>query len=119
MSDRSNSRIEELAESLFSYFNARFEIFRLDIISFGTNTTSALLKMLVIGGLIFITVSFLGFGLAFFLGELFNSQYLGFFIVGIFFGMFTLVLVKSWNKMIKPLILRMFINMMPDEEEDK
>ena len=116
-SDR--TRLEIIIENLIEYFNARLELIKLDFIRFGTNTTSALLKLLVIGGLLFVTISFIGFGLAFLIGEVLNSTALGFFIVGLVFGILALILSKMWKKRIKPVIMRMFINMMADEEEDQ
>lgn len=112
------NRLEVIIENLIEYFNARLELIKLDFISFGTNAVSSILKLLVVGGLLFVTISFFGFGLAFLIGELFNSLYLGFFIVAVFFGLFAIVLTKSWRKKVKPGIMRMFINMLPDEEED-
>lgn len=114
-----SNRIEVIIENLFNYFNARLELIKLDFIRFGTNTTSALLKLLVIGGLLFVTISFFGFGLAFLIGEIFSSMSLGFFVVGLVFGILALILNRVWKKRIKPGIMRMFINMMPDEEEDQ
>ncbi len=113
------TRLEVIIENLIEYLNARLELIKLDFIRFGTNTTSALLKLLVIGGLLFVTISFFGFGLAFLIGEIFKSMSLGFFIVGLVFGILALILSRMWNKRIKPGIMRMFINMMPDEEEDQ
>lgn len=114
----SSSRLVIIIENMIDYFNAKLEMLKLDFISFGTNVTSVLLKLLVIGGLVFITISFIGFGLAFLIGELLGSNYLGFLIVGLFFGLLSFVLSKIWKKKIKPAIMRMFVNMMPNEEED-
>lgn len=113
------TRLEVIIENLIEYLNARLELIKLDFIRFGTNTTSALLKLLVIGGLLFVTISFFGFGLAFLIGEFFGSTYLGFFIVAAAFGLFAFILSKLWKKRVKPDIMRMFINMLPDEEEDQ
>ena len=113
------TRLELIIENLIEYLNARLELVKLDFIRFGTNITSVILKLLVIGGLLFVTVSFFGFGLAFLIGEIFNSISLGFFIVGLVFGILAFVLSKLWRTRIKPGIMRMFINMMPDEEEDQ
>jgi O-antigen ligase len=111
------TRLGVIIENLIEYVNARLELIKIDFITFGTNITSSLLKLLVIGGLLFVTISFFGFGLAFLLGELLNSFYLGFFIVAVAFGLLAFILSKIWRKKIKPGIMRMFINMLPDEED--
>nr|MBS0038163.1 phage holin family protein [Saprospiraceae bacterium] len=116
MSIKDKSDFESLIEHLTNYLNAKFELVKLNAMEVGTNVVSGILKLLVVGALVFTVFIFLGFGVAFWLSELFDNQYSGFFIVGVLFLIIIFLIALLWRSLVKPTVLRIFIQILQDEE---
>lgn len=117
MSTKDKSDFENLIEHVTKYLNAKLLLFKLKAIEFGTNAVSGILKIFVVGSMIFSVLLFLGFGLAFWMSELFQNQYTGFFIVGVLFLIITFLTILLWRPVVKPGLMRIFIQMFEDEED--
>lgn len=117
MSTKDKSDFENLIEHVTKYLDAKLMLFKLKAIEFGTNLFSGFLKLLVVGAMIFSVLMFLGFGVAFWLSELFQNQYTGFFIVGVLFLIITFLTILLWGSVVKPGLMRIFIQMFEDEED--
>ena len=118
MSKEEKSSFETLVLSLITYVNAKVELLKLNAIGFATRLLSSLLKLLVVGSLISAVLLFLGMGLAFWVGDLFDKQYVGFFIVGGLFILITLFVILVWKAMVKSAIMRFVVQIFENEEDE-
>lgn len=96
--------LEDLKLELLSYINRRIRLFKLDAYEKASISSSILGYGLIVFSIILVTLFFILLGLAFFVGELLNSQAAGFGIMALF-SLFVLFIVFLCRKKIKRSIL--------------
>lgn len=96
--------LEDIKLELLSYINRRVRLFKLDAFEKGGITASSLgyglIILIIVGTILFFTL----IGLAFFLGELLNSQWAGFGIMALF-SLLVLIIVILCGKRIRSSVL--------------
>ncbi len=103
--------IEEIKLDLLSYINRRIRLFKLDSFEKIGLSASGLGYGLIIIAIVAVILFFGLIGMAFFLGELFNSLAVGFGIMTLF-SLFVLLLVVLFRKKIQQSILQNTIRFM-------
>jgi len=101
--------VESLLERAADFGKTSIELGKLKILDNTSDTVSTLIPHTVVAVLSSIFMLFLNLGLAFWLGELSGKIYLGFFIVGAFYGILAFVLHFFLHKKIKKLAGDYFI----------
>ena len=81
MNGLENKKVEELFSVAKDYTNNRIYLFKIQIAQKTAELTSKLIFVFVLSILLFFSLLFFGFMLAFFLAEKFNSNFYGFAIV--------------------------------------
>ncbi len=93
--------IETLIERTKSYAETRFSIIKLKAVD-KTSEFAALLISYLVAILIFLVVFILiNIGLAYWIGKMLGGVYYGFFIVGGFYAVIGIILLKSKDKWLK------------------
>ncbi|MFO7829067.1 MAG: hypothetical protein R6V23_10625 [Bacteroidales bacterium] len=105
-------QIESLAESTAEYIKTSYELIRLKSIDKISDSVSSLVPHSIVFVIIIIFLLFCNLGIAFWLSEIFGKLYMGFFVVGAFYGLLGIVMLfmHNWikkniyNKVIKHLL---------------
>ncbi len=99
-----NTLLEEFKLELLSYINRRLRLFKLDTFEKLSISASALGYGLIVLLIIAVILFFLLIGLAFFIGELFNSLAAGFGIMALFSLLVLLIVILSRKKIKRSLL---------------
>ena len=108
--------IRELILELKSYFETQYDIARLSLVETIAVVFTTILISVFISALIFASLLFFSFGLAFYLGKIWNSVVLGFIAVGGIYFLFTIVLYLLRNFIFRNPILKSLIVMILPKE---
>lgn len=114
-----NVLIEEIKLELLSYMNRRIRLFKLDAFEKLSISASSLGYGLIILAIVAVILFFVLIGMAFFIGEFFNSLAAGFGIMALF-SLLVLLIVVLCRKKIKQSILHntiIFIRKVEADEE--
>jgi lipopolysaccharide export LptBFGC system permease protein LptF len=105
---------EDLSEDAKDYIKSEIEYYKLDAYKKLIKSISFFLRFVVKVGIIVTLFAFLSIGLAFFLGEFFNHNYIGFFIVaGIY--LITFIFIMLFGKpYFDNKVLKIFNNIFKD-----
>ena len=93
--------IESLLEKVAEYGKTSYELTKLKILDKTSDVVSSFIPHSVVFVLIASFMLFVSLGLAFWLGELLGKNYLGFFVVGIFYVFTAIVLHFILHKWLK------------------
>ena len=108
MEDNTNL-IESLLERTTEYGKASFELVKLKALDKTTEAVSSLAPNTVVFVLIAVFMLFLNLGLAFWLGEVLDRIYYGFFVVAAFYGLAGLVVHFFMHDRLKKIVGDYFI----------
>ena len=101
--------IESLLEKAFEYGKTSFELTKLKALDKTSDIVSTVIPHTLVFVLIMSFMLFFNLGLAFFLGKILGSTFLGFFVVAAFYGITAIVLHFFMHKWLKKLIGNYFI----------
>lgn len=101
--------IESLFEKTVDYGKTNYELFKLRLIDKVSDGLSSLIPLLIILILIGSFLVFINLGIALWIGEMIGNTYYGFFIVGGFYGLVTLIFYFFTNKRIKRIFYDFFV----------
>ncbi|MFN3403286.1 MAG: phage holin family protein [Cytophagaceae bacterium] len=78
-------KLDGLFEHLKGYLEKRFELFKLEMKEKAANIMATMLMVMMLAFTFFLMLIFMSLALGNYLNSLFNSSYMGFLILGIFF----------------------------------
>ncbi|MDR0825165.1 MAG: hypothetical protein LBN74_08735 [Prevotella sp.] len=113
-----NTLIEEIKVELLSYINRRLRLFKLDAFEKVSISASSLGYGLIVLAIVAVILFFVLIGMAFFIGELLNSQAAGFGIMALF-SLLVLLIIVLCRKKIKQSILHATIIFIRKVEADE
>jgi hypothetical protein len=112
--EKSSKSIESLIERMIDYINSSYHLIRLKTIDTVSDIVSSLLSGAIVLVLIMLFFLFLNLGFAFWIGEILNSLFLGFFVVAGFYGLVlvivSLFLVKPIKNSFSNFIIKRLLN---------
>jgi fatty acid desaturase len=97
-------QIESLLESVAEFSKTSYELAKLKLLDKTSDAVSSIIPSAIILVLAAVFMLFLNLGLAFWLGNIFDSIYLGFFALAAFYGIIGIVLHFFMHKWLKKLI---------------
>lgn len=103
------TKAEDLSKSAKDYIETYYKLSILKASDKATSVTAGGLAAFSILFLGIFVLFFLGFALAVWLGDLLNSQALGFLLVGVIFIIFIIILVAMRKKIVFPMIRNILI----------
>ncbi len=108
--------LRELIIELKAYFEIKYDIARLNVVEATAIVATVVLMSLIIFILVFASVLFLSFGLAFYLADIWKSNVLGFLAVGGGYLIFTILLYTLRNVLIrKPILKNLIMLILPSD----
>ena len=107
--ENNTKSLESLLERVVEYGNTSFELVKLKILDKTSNVVSSIISSYFVLILIASFALFLSFGLAFWLGEILDKIYLGFFVVAVFYGIIGIVIHFFMRKWLKKIASNYFI----------
>ncbi|MDR1881734.1 MAG: hypothetical protein LBR26_03005 [Prevotella sp.] len=113
-----NTLVEKIKLDLLSYINRRIRLFKLDAFEKLSISASVAGYGLMVLSIVAVLMFFVLIGLAFFIGELFDSLAAGFGIMALF-SLFVLLFVFLCRRKIKESILNGTINFFRGLEDDE
>ena len=109
--------IRELILDLKAYLETRYDLARLGLVESVAGTVSAIITALVVSILGFTLLLFISIGLAYFLGEMWDSQALGFWAVGGgYFALVLLVLLLRRSLILSPIVRLLLKVVLPEKK---
>lgn len=94
-------KIEELTASLKAYIHTNIDLIKLEATERTSVIGSSLISILIVGTVVLIFVLFLSLGVAFYLSNCFNDNFIGFSIVAGFYFVLSLLLIICRKKFIE------------------
>lgn len=93
-------QIESLAESAMQYINTSYELVKLKTIDKISDTISSLIPHSIVLSIVAIFLLFCNLGIAFWVGQLLDKIFLGFFIVAAFYALLgiAMLFMHNWFK---------------------
>jgi len=114
--------INNIRKDILEYVDVRLDLIRLHTAENISRLLSQVATLAVIGYLLFFILIFISFGVAYFFGEIFNSNILGFFCVAVFYFLILVVFLLFRKKIIeRPIIqamVKMFFPKFSDNEKE-
>lgn len=101
--------LESLLERAAEYGNTSYELVKLKAVDKTTDIVSSFIPHTVVFILILSFMVFFNLGLAFWLGEILGSTYLGFFIIAAFYGLIAIILHFFMHNWIKKVLCNVII----------
>lgn len=98
-------QIEQLSENMQSLINTKVELFKLQSLEIMANAFSVLLKRLLLCLIFLVFLFFFSVGLAVFLSIKMNNPFLGYFIVGLLYLLFFVIILLDQYGFIETIIL--------------
>jgi len=109
-----NNQFEKLTDNLKEYANTRYEIVTLQVTQKAANIGAQTIAILLIGMVVSLFLLFVNIAVALYLSYLLNSKYIGFFIVGGFYFVLTLIFIIGRKGLIinplRNLIVKQILN---------
>jgi hypothetical protein len=79
-------KLENIAFNLAGYVESKLELFKLEIRTDVTKALSRAMTLIFLALLGFLFLLFLSLGLAYLINSFFEAQYVGFFVIALFYG---------------------------------
>ena len=105
------SLFELLFEKVVNYTKINIALFRLQVLDKTSDIVSSLIPRFVMFGFIVLFLFFLSLGLALWLGDILGKTYIGFFILGGFYGIAGIIFYGFMDRSIKKFVYDYFIEM--------
>lgn len=120
MDDSPKDHFSELIGSLRSYVETRTEILKLQLIDKAGTLAGGIVTFIIMVVLISIVVIFLSIAAALIISDYFDERWIGFAIVGGFYGLIALVIYAGRDHFVNRPVTNKFIkNIFSDEEEEE
>ncbi|MBK0369077.1 phage holin family protein [Flavobacterium agrisoli] len=116
--ETNTSRTEMLFDKAETYAKTSFEIIKLKTVSKTADALSTLTSHIAIGVLVVFFGFFLNIGLSLWIGEQLGASYYGFFIVGGFYFLITLLLAMNRRSWLRKPIGQLILSILLKEDED-
>jgi uncharacterized membrane protein YozB (DUF420 family) len=110
------SKVEDLVDNLTEYAEARWKLLTINTIDKVADISSSFIVSLVVGVVAFFALFFLSIGVAWWIGMETQNPAMGFFIVGGFYTLLTLIVYLLREKLIKNTILGALIKKLYDKQ---
>lgn len=110
------AEINDFTKNTENYIKAQLELFKLKAIAKIADVASSIFSRLLVLILFVFFVIIFNIGLSFYIGNLLNQTYLGFFIVSGFYALLSIVLYMLRNRFMKTKISNSVINILLKEE---
>ncbi len=117
MTDTATS-IETLFEKAQDYSKTSLELLKLNAIAKSSDVTSTLMARLIIFMVVALSVMIINIGIAFWLSDQLGKDWYGFFIVGIFYALFAIILFVFRHQWIKDPIQNAMIGKFQDNTQE-
>lgn len=118
ISEAQKNSFEDLSEHVLEYVDTRWDLM---VLNFTEKALSALYSMISILVLTFFggtVLSFLGLGLAFWLGQLMGSLPLGFVCVAVIFALFLFLIIGTARRYVRVALTNSILDTIKDVEEN-
>ncbi|WP_310994275.1 phage holin family protein [Aequorivita marina] len=111
--------LQQIVDRFEDYGISTAEYYRLRLFKSAMKGSISLVNLLVFGSLSLFVMLFLSVGAAFWLGTYFEHSYVGFFLVGAFYGILLIFMYVFGKKLIERGMLRKFSKFLFDEDDDE
>tara|TARA_R110002072_G_scaffold7503_2_gene40425 strand:- start:167773 stop:168222 length:450 start_codon:yes stop_codon:yes gene_type:complete len=109
----------ETGNKIQEYIKSTAEYYKLRLFKNAMKFATSLINMLILGGIFMMFLIFISFGVAMWLGKIFESMLTGFFIVGVFYLVIFLLILFFGKSHIDKSILSKFSELVVEDEEEK
>lgn len=109
--------IETLFEKAQDYSKTSLELLKLNAIAKSSDVTSTLMARLIIFMVVALSVMIINIGIAFWISDLLGKDWYGFFIVGIFYALLSMLLYGFRHQWIKGPIHNAIIGKFQDQKQ--
>ena len=104
-----NEKLEALTDSLKEYVDTNYELIKLEVIDHTSDIISGIISGLIVGVMLVLFFLFGSLYAAYYLSDLFEINYIGFAIVGVFYLIVGLIVHFGKKKLIEEPICNNFI----------
>lgn len=111
-------KIDEIINNVKNYFRIQTELIRLGLASKVADAAASGVKMVVIGGGIFLSVIFLSLGLGFYFSTMLHSYTAGFFALGGVYLVITLLIFLLRAKLLEEPVKSRIIQKITEDKND-
>lgn len=109
-----SEKIEEITDGIKRYINTNIEIIKLETTERASVAGSTLISNVIIGAMIFLTITIISIGLGFLFSELLGNTYGGFLIIAGFYLLLTIIVIvfrkKHIEQPLRDIIIRMILS---------
>lgn len=109
--------LEKVLERIEDYGLSTAEYYKLRLFKSAMKGSISLVNLLVYGSLSLFVMLFLSVGAAFWLGTFFEEAYIGFFLIGAFYGVILIFMFIFGRKIIERGMLHNFSGLLYDEDD--
>ncbi|WP_347373612.1 phage holin family protein [Aequorivita sp. Q41] len=109
--------LHKVTEKIEDYSISTAEYYKLRLFKSSMKGAVSLVNLLVYGSLFLFVMLFLSIGAAFWLGTFFEHSYVGFLLVGVFYGIILIFMFIYGRKMIERKMLYKFSGLLYDEDD--
>ncbi|QIE59892.1 hypothetical protein G5B37_10040 [Rasiella rasia] len=111
-----SDHLSDSGHKVQDYIKSTAEYYKLRLFKNAMKFATSLINMLVLGGIFMMFLIFISFGVAMWLGKIFESMLTGFFIVGGFYLLIFLLILFFGKKHIDKSILSKFSELVVEDE---
>lgn len=109
--------LHKVVDRIEDYGTSTAEYYKLRLFKSAMKGSISLVNLLVYGSLSLFVMLFLSVGAAFWLGTYFEHAYVGFFLIGAFYGILLICMYVFGRKMIEQSLLHKFSGLLYDEDD--
>ncbi|MGO3182994.1 MAG: hypothetical protein ACTIJ9_09195 [Aequorivita sp.] len=109
--------LHRVVDRIEDYGTSTAEYYKLRLFKSAMKGATSLVNLLVFGSLSLFVMLFLSVGAAFWLGSYFEHNYIGFFLVGGFYGVIFICMFIFGKKLIERGLLQKFSSLLYDEDD--
>ncbi len=109
--------LNKVTDRIEDYGLSTAEYYKLRLFKSAMKGSVSLVNLLVYGSLSLFVMLFLSIGAAFWLGTFFEASYIGFLLVGVFYGIILIFMFVFGRKIIERKMLYKFSGLLYDEED--
>lgn len=106
MIDKIANNIDEMNENVQMYMKRSVEYYKLDFYKKSTKSVASIMRVFLLGSVVFLVIFFISFGAAIFIGDTLGNVSYGYFIVAGFYVLVLLLIAIFGKKPIETLILK-------------
>ncbi|HIB47435.1 MAG TPA: phage holin family protein [Flavobacteriaceae bacterium] len=114
-----SEQLGDSGDKIQEYLKSTAEYYKLRLFKNAMKFATSLINMLILGGIFMMFLIFISFGVAMWLGKIFDSMLTGFFIVGVFYLVIFLLILFFGKNHIDKSILSKFSELVVEDEEEK